>query len=174
MIKIILYYVNKLLYYIFKFQLFFIIKLTQFLKKYTNIKIFKNKTKSNCGNTLNGILLCIFYIPVFIYIKSSLFLLTIINSIIYHIIHQTKLEFKYIDIGTNIISLIICFIISIYYKCHFSTFLIIIGSINFIYFSKSKLYIKNKISGILAHSFLVQYIYGFAGIIMYLNNINIP
>ena len=86
-IKYIIKYINKLIYYIIKFQLYFIFKLNKLLHTYTNIKYYKNQNyKKNRGNILNGILLCILYIPILLYNKSILLFLTIIISILYHFI----------------------------------------------------------------------------------------
>ena len=173
MFKIILYYINTFLYYIFKLQLFLLNKLTNILKNYTNIITFQTKHKINCGNTLNGILLCLLYIPTLFYTKSILLLLTIINSIVYHFFHKKRMDIRLIDIITNIINVFLAFIVSIYYKCYISTFIICIGSINFIYFNKSKLYTENKLIGVLAHSFLVQYLVVIGIILLKFNGITL-
>lgn len=168
-------YINKLIYYIIKFQLYFIFKLNKLLHKYTNIKYYKNKNnKTNCGNTLNGILLCILYIPIFLYNKSILLFLTIIISILYHFIYYTNKKIQKLDILINSINLSIIMFIALYNKCIISLILFILSIINYYNFYKSKLYLENKISGILAHSFLVQYYVGFGGLILNINKLIIP
>lgn len=173
MFKIIFYYINTFLYYIFKLQLLLLNKLTNILKKYTNIIIFQTNHNVNCGNTLNGILLCLLYIPALFYTKSILLLLTTINSIIYHFFHKNRMDIRLIDIITNIVNVSLAFSVSIYYKCYISIFIICIGSVNFIYFNKSKLYTENKLIGILAHSFLVQYLIVIGLILLKFNGINL-
>ena len=164
-------YINKLIYYIIKFQLYFIFKLNKLLHKYTNIKYFKNKNKINSGNILNGILLCILYIPILLYNKSILLFLTIIISILYHFIYQGNEKIKKLDILINSMNLSIIMFIALYNKCVISLILFILCIINYCNFYKSKLYLENKISGILAHSFLVQYYVAFGGLILSINKL---
>tara|TARA_Y100000589_G_C26908579_1_gene529310 strand:+ start:41 stop:604 length:564 start_codon:yes stop_codon:yes gene_type:complete len=168
-------YINKLIYYIIKFQLYFIFKLNKLLHTYTNIKYYKNQNyKKNRGNILNGILLCILYIPILLYNKSILLFLTIIISILYHFIYPTNKKIQKLDILINTMNISIIIFIAIYNKCIISIILFILGIINYCYFYKSKLYIENKMSGILAHSFLVQYYVGFGGLILNINKLIIP
>ena len=170
--------IYNILYYILKFQLYFLIKFKNIILKFLNlvninyIEKKNNSSKSPKGTLLNGITACLIFIPIYIYTKSYLLLIIIINSILYHIIFPNNIIIRYIDITSNIIiGLIIIFLL--YYNCDIIIILILILiTINYVYLSTSKIYFGDNILGMLSHSILVQFIAGILILKMYYNKIN--
>ena len=173
--------IYNILYYILKFQLIFLIKIKNIIKK--NIKIpyikipyinlfNKNKYTTPQGSLINGITACIIFLPIYIYTKSYLLLIIIINSILYHIIFPYSVIIRYIDICSNIIIglIIICLL---YYNFDLIIiFILSLITINYIYLSSSKLYLCDNLLSMLSHSILVQFLAGILIIKLYYNKIN--